>query len=193
MVETRYRGRQRYDTEVLRFTRAARVAVWDTLIVTATGDAYRLDLRNASGRIISRITVPVRRRAVTQAMKNRLVQTDLERLRGPRSEGLVDAAESERLIRERPSLDSLPAHGALFVAPNRTLWVMDSEAPGDTAWSATAFTLDGGISGRLVGPAGSRPLAFGSDRVVLRTTDADGVVSLEVRRFGPIATDRRRP
>lgn len=189
MVETHYRGRQALSQAVLRFSRTANVAVWDTLIATATGEGYRIDLRNADGTVVSRLSVSAPRRAATSAMRAAAIDVELTRLRGPQSEGLVDAKESERLIRENPSADSLPPYSRLFVSPNKTLWIVDYIAPGDTSWSATAFRTDGAIIGRLHASDKTMPLAFGDDRVVVRAEDTDGIVSLKVQR---IVVDRSR-
>ena len=70
------------------------------------------------------------------------------------------------------------------MSPNKTLWIVDYIAPTDTEWSATAFRADGAIVGRLTVKGKGTPLAFGDDRVVIRSEDEDGVVSLTVRRIG---------
>ena len=183
MVETRYRGRPRIVATPMRFSRSAHVVVWDTLIATAVGDGYRVDLWTAEGRIVSRLAVSAPRRPVTRSMRAIAVEAEVRRLLGPHSEGLVDAKESERLIREQPNADSLPPFSSVFVSPDKTLWIVDAIAPGDTSWSATAFRADGAIVGRLRVSGSTIPVAFGNDRVVVRSEDADGIVSLAVRRI----------
>jgi hypothetical protein len=44
----------------------------------------------------------------------------------------------------------------------------------------TGFRQDGATIGRLQGAGKGQPVAFSNDRVVVRTTDADGVVALMV-------------
>src|SRR3990172_3904670 len=67
MVETRYRGRPRIVATPLRFSRSAHVVVWDTLIATAIGDGYRVDLWTAEGRIVSRLAVSAPRRPAARS------------------------------------------------------------------------------------------------------------------------------
>lgn len=80
--------------------------------------------------------------------------------------------------------DSLPVIEDVHVSPNRLLWIVDAIAPTDTAWSATAFRLDGAVAGALSAPLRlGRPMAFGIDRVLLRRESEDGLVSLATHRF----------
>jgi hypothetical protein len=53
----------------------------------------------------------------------------------------------------------------------------------DRGGSATAFRADGAIVARLQWMGNGIPFAFGSDRVVMRETDEDGVVSLAIYRL----------
>src|SRR5688572_27871919 len=124
-------------------------------------------------------------------MRAAQIARELERFESEGSERLVDAAESRRIAREGPFADSLPPFGQLFVTRDQTLWVVDPVAPGDTVWSATAFRRDGAIIGRLRASGHALPLAFGSDRVVLRTEDEDGVVALRVHRLVGEGAPRR--
>lgn len=181
-VETRYEGQHGLEPLAVGFSRSAHVAVWDTMIVTGSGDGYQFDLRNATGRLTARIAVDVRRRAVTAAMRRADVTERLRQLAEYR-ERPRDPRESQRLIRELRYADSLPPYSAIFASAGHMLWVVDAAAPGDTAWSATAFRTDGAIMGRLTAPRMGGPVAFGDDRVVLRRTDADGVVTLSVHRI----------
>ena len=185
MIETRYRGRKAMSTRPLRFGRRARAVVWDTLLATSSGDGYQIDVRAPTGEIRSRLRVPARRRPVTRTMRDAQIALELERLGGGGPERLVDASESQRLARESPFADSLPPFGQIFVTPDQTLWVVDAIAPGDTAWSATAFRRDGAVIGRLTVPGRSSPMAFGTDRVVVRTQDEDGLIALRVHRIVP--------
>lgn len=184
-VETRYRGSRRQGVEVLRLTRQAHAVVWDTLVVTGIGDGYSLDLRTGDGRIVSRLQMARPRRAVTEAMREAQRRMEADRFSSRVGEGAVDSQESLRLIREAPYADSLAPYSALHVTPNGTLWVVDEIAPTDSTWSATAFRADGAIIGRLHGRGRPVPMTFGDDRVVLRTEDEDGVVSLRVHRIVP--------
>jgi hypothetical protein len=138
---TNYRGRTSIETRVLRFTRYAHVRAWDTLVVTGSGEGYRFDVRDAAGVIRAQVRVPIARRVVTTAMREAALAVVLKRFDGPKSEGFVDKAESIRLERATPSAESLPPYGGFHVAPDRTLWIVDSRAPTDAGGAATAFRL----------------------------------------------------
>ena len=183
MVETRYRGRVRNLAQPLQLTRRASIVVWDTVIAVATGDGYRIDLLSSSGKTVGSIRMDRARRAVTAAMRDSVIARELRRFDGPHREPPVDPAETRRLIRAAPFADSLPPYEGLFVTPDHRLWVVDPIAPTDAGWSATAFRADGAIVARLEVPERSHPMAFGNDRVVVRTEDTDGVVALKVYRI----------
>jgi hypothetical protein len=141
--------------EPVRFGRLTHVAVWDSTVVIGHGDGYVIDRMRADGSAASKIRV-------------RRVNLEPRRI----------------LIRAAPYADSLPPYDGLHVTPDqKTLWVVDSRAPDDGGWSATAFRHDGAIIGRLVIQLNARPMAFGKDVVVLRTEDADGVASLRIHRI----------
>jgi hypothetical protein len=186
-IETRMRGRLGRDSRPRHFTRVAEVHAWDTVIATGSGEGYRIDLRDAAGRIRTTLQVPVVRRVVTKAMRDSMIATRLRRFDDVRSEGMVDEAESKRLERAAPFVDSLPPYGSWFVAPNQTLWVLDYFAPGDVMQAATGFRQDGAIVGRLTWRGTGIPVAFGNDRVVLRELDDDGVASFAMYRIQPPA------
>jgi hypothetical protein len=183
VIPTRIRGRPGSESLLLRFSRAAHTVAWDTVIASGSGDGYRIDLRDGEGQIRSSLRVTIARRPVTRAMRDAALREALRRLEGPRSEALLDPAESKRVEEVTPAADSLPPYGEWFVSPNQTLWIVDAAAPNETRGSATAFRQDGAIIGRLTWNGKGTPVAFGNDRVVLRETDADGVVVLKVFRI----------
>jgi predicted DsbA family dithiol-disulfide isomerase len=184
-METRYEGQRGAETLPLRFSRLAHVAVWDTILVVATGENYRLDFRNSAGRLFSTISVDRSRRPVTWSMIQVAIKEQIERLASYR-ERPRDPAESQRLIREGPSADSLPPYDNVFVSPGTLLWVLDPVAPTDTAWSATAFRHDGAIVARVRAPVRrGLPIAFADSTVLLRQADSDGIVSFSLHRLLP--------
>jgi hypothetical protein len=186
-IPTNYRGRAGMETMPLRFGRNAMAVAWDTVIATGSGDGYRIDLRDATGRVRSSLRVPVPRRPVSRAMRDSAIAAAIARFDAPSAERMVDRDESRRIERVRPVADSLPPYGNWFVSPNRTLWVVDTSAPGDVAGGATAFRQDGTIIARLTWSRQGQPVAFGDDRVVMRDVDEDGVVALRVFRIQPRA------
>src|SRR5690606_24686866 len=147
---------------------------------------YDLDVRSADGHLDRRIRVNVPRRPVTAAMRETDIRTRLAQLAGFR-ERPRDPAEAERLTREAPFSDSLPAFDQLLIDRTGNLWVLDPFVAGDTAWSASVFRRDGRLVGRLTAATSGRPVHFGPEHVVLRHVDSDGVVSYAVHRIGPVA------
>lgn len=104
-------------------------------------------------------------------MREARITAQLERFNATSGEQMVDPEESKRLVREQPFADSLPPYSSFFVTPDKTLWVVDYQVEG-LGGGATAYRRDGAIVGRLILPAGSGGIvAFGDDRVVLRTAD----------------------
>jgi len=168
----------------IQFSRNANVAAWDSSVVSGSGDGYRIDMRDARDRNTARIVVNTSRRTVTAAMRNSWLSQRLGQVRAPRSADEIGGEFEKQFIRETPVADSLPPYRTFHVSPNKTLWVVDYIAPNDTGWSATAFRKDGAIVGRLHVKGRGRPKTFGDDRVVIRTEDDDGVVSLAVYRIG---------
>ncbi len=184
--ETRYRGRRSNESTVLGFGRGAHAVALDTVVATAIGDGYTVDFRTPDGTIVRRIVVDQPRRAVTQAMRDDFIATALERIERSSGEAMVDPAESRRLTREHPFADSLPPYRGLHASSDNRLWVVDATAFDDSIRAATMFDLNGAILGRLTYTLEGHPMAFGPDRVVLRSRDADDVVTLSVYRIVPV-------
>ncbi len=182
-METNYRGKRRVTPDIVRFTPMAHMAVWDTVIVTASSHAFLWDIRNRDGRVVRRLRLAQSRRQVTEPIRAAKVAEVLDQMQGPGSEAMIDKAESIRLAKIAPTADSLPAFDALLVSRDQLLWVVDAQAPTDHSGAATAFRADGAIVGRLSWSGKRMPFAFGADRVVMRETDADGVVSLAIYKL----------
>lgn len=182
-VETRYRGRPGRRAMPLGFTRRAHVVALGSAVITGDGSTAAFEVRTHDGtpqRVVKLPAAP--RRAVTASMRAAFVARELERLSAPGREGQVDAAESERLERNRLFADSLPAYEGLLAGPTGTWWIVDARAPGDTTWGATELDAGGTIRRRVVARGTGVPIAFGRDRVVVRReTGPDGVEVLVVR------------
>lgn len=184
--ETHFRGRKAINPTPVRLGRSPRITAWDSTIASTDNDSYAIDLRRPSGQLFERIKVTIPRRAVTTSMRDSLIAAGLRRFSASgEGEGMVDPAESKRLLSAEPIADSLPFIQQLFVTDDKTLWVVDAIAPGDTGWDATAYQTDGAIFGRLHVAGSSVPIAFANDRVIVRTEDEDGVVAFKVYRIVP--------
>lgn len=187
VIRTAFRGRQQPMEVPITFWTAPSLAVWDTAIAIANvGHGYSIERRAANGGVLARITVPVQRTVVTQAMREAVIVRSLERYSGTRGERLVDPEESRRQAREQPFSDSLPAIQNIIVGADGTLWAVDGLADGlSTSWAATQYRADGAIVSRLIVQGKGTPIYFHKGRVVVRHVDEDGVVSLTMHRIVP--------
>ena len=99
---------------------------------------------------------------------------------------VTEAERSTRMDRMRamPHADAWPAYQQVLVDPSGRVWVQDHRVtyPSPDGWSA--FDANGRLIGRLQLPspaAGKRPndiLAFDTDRVLVRRSDADDAAHL---------------
>src|SRR5690606_22236536 len=107
-VATRYRGRRGQSTTFQRFSPRASIVVWNSIVAISTGESGIIELRDPTGNATQALTLPLKRRAVSDEMRAAQIATELEFVRMPRTEQRVDPRESERLVREAPYADSLP-------------------------------------------------------------------------------------
>jgi hypothetical protein len=189
-VETRRLGRSRIQPMPVRFGRASAAAVWDTLIAVGVADAYRIDLLDSGGSVVTSIRADFPARPIPASARDWIVARELAQLRGPGSERRIDPIEDERLVREATFVaDSAAPYERFLVGHDGVLWVVEGWAPGMRERSATAFRPDGSIVAHLRLPAALTPLAFGADRVLVRAEDPEtGVVTFRSLRLIP-----RRP
>ena len=190
VVETRRRGRPHTQSMLLHFGRMSAAAVWDTLVAVGTADDYRIDLLGSRGSIVKSIRADFAPVPVPAGARDTIIAREMAQLRGPGSERRIDPIEDERLVREATFVaDSATVYERFLVSASRLLWVIEGWAPGMPERSATAFRADGSIAAYLRLPSGLMPMAFGSDRVLVRTEDPEtGIVTLRSLRLVP-----RRP
>ncbi len=183
-AETRFGGQRREFPMALRLPRLSHVQPWGSSIATSNDQhGYSIDRRALDGTVTGRLEVVMPRRVVTDAMRDAVIARELEMYSTPSAEAHEGIEESRRLARESPIADSLPPYAGLVVGVDGMLWIVDAFASPDTAWAATAYREDGEIVARLTGTGQSWPTQILDDRVLIRTTDADGVVRFEVRRI----------
>lgn len=180
-VETRYRGRRRAGSMILRFGSRPVATVWDsTVAVGRNGALYEIDRLSADGKVLDRIRLRQPRRAVTRAMRDAAIASELNELSQPGSEAMVDPAESRRLARDVPFADSLAHYEYLFATPAGILWAVAPIVAGDRGWTAIVWRPDGTIAARATAHRAGVPLHFRDDRVLVRELDADGTSHLAV-------------
>lgn len=188
VVETRYEGRFGTEPVPVGYGATTTAVTWGEYIVVGTGDAYRVDLYASTGAHVLSLEVLTSRMPVTESMRTVEVARRLDEFANYR-ERPIDSGESERLIRKMPFADSLPSVQGIFVSAGGLLWIVDTRIPASASWTATAFRLDGAMLGRLTSEAMGVPLAFGPDRVLLRSVDADGVVTIRSYLFETASRD----
>jgi hypothetical protein len=165
----------------VRFGPRSHVAPWDSVVAIATDESgYVIDRRLPAGSLVGRLHVAVPRRAVTVAMVQGEIARELARFTGPQTERMVDPDESRRQVREQPVADSLPSYAALIPGTDGLLWVLDFATGLDSTTALTAFRDDGAMLARLTIPRLALPVWIGTDRVMLREVDDDGVVRIAV-------------
>lgn len=183
-IETNFGGRRATYPVVVRLSAFPAASAWgDGVALTSGGDGYVIERRGLDGTLLARLTMAMSRRPVTEAMRTAVIEQALAQLEVPGGEPLFDAEESRRLAREEPIADSLPYLSWLKTDGEGVLWVGDVQAPTDSLWRATGFRQDGSIVGRLTGTAAEFPSQFLRDRVLLQSTDDDGIVRFVVRRI----------
>jgi hypothetical protein len=181
-VTTKYGGRRALRPMPIRFGPQTQVTVWNGKIAVSTGEQGIVEVYDTTGRRLQRIQLELPRAPVTKAMRDSAVTADLARVTGPGVERLVDPRETERVIRQAPTADSLPVVSGLLAAPGGMLWVVaTASAPPRTGWQAFGLRPDGTLAGRVTGSAPGVPVAFGSGSVIVAESDSDGVASL--RRY----------
>lgn len=187
VVETRRRGRASTQTMLVNFGRTSAASVWDTLIAVGMALEYRIDPLGSDGSIVKSIRADFSPVPVPTGARDTIIARKMAQLRAPGSERRIDPIEDERLIREATFFaDSVTVYERFLVSHDDLLWAIEGWAPGMPERSATAFRKDGSIAGHLRIPAALIPMAFGSDRVLVRAEDPEtGIVTFRSLRLIP--------
>lgn len=184
VIETRFGGRRGRTRAIVRLGPRAIATAWGDGVAVATDvDGYAIAHYTLDGGVRTRIAVARTRRPVTATMREGVIADALAEVERMGTERMVDPDESRRLAREEPIADSLPHINWLREDQDGTLWVGDFQAPGDSTWQLTGFRPDGSIVARLSGSGTEEVRAIRRDRVLLQSTDDDGVVRFVVRRI----------
>ena len=103
------------------------------------------------------------------------------RARRAESPSKADTTRLYRSIRSAPTADSLPAIDKVLIGADSIAWIKDGAFwYADRQWGWTALHRDGTILGRLVGKGKDPVVAFGANRVMLKSEDEDGFVTFRV-------------
>lgn len=161
-------------------------AQWGDEILAGRGDRWLVSRYRTDGSVAAHIVVDRPRIPIDDQIRTREIEAELNMTRR-RLAGMPAAAAAEttvgfNFVRDQPFTDSLPAFAGLDMAPGGTAWIRDAQFLSDSTWAYTALRRDGTILGRLKG-SGPLPVAFGDDRIILRTEDENGIVTWRVHRL----------
>jgi hypothetical protein len=175
----------RHDAVAMRrFSTTFKIAAWHGGVALIDNHAWRVVCLDELGRVSTVIAIMGPRRPVTATMVDSAVAAEMRRDRSEaEAKGFISRAALEANLRAWPAEDSLPPFEAASVGTDGLLWLTEYRAPGAQQLRVIALAPDGTLVGRLVLPGETRVEAFGAERVLLRTTDADGIVRFEVHRL----------
>jgi len=168
---------------VVRYSSNPVVVAWGTEFLISDGEQWSLERVRADGVVQARYQLPMRRRPVTAAQRETDTKARLAEMRARRtgSPSKVDTTKLYQAIRNSPAADSLPAIDKLLIGTDSIAWIKDGGYwYADSEWGWTALHRDGTILGRLVGKGKDPVVAFGANRVLLRSEDGDGFVTFRV-------------
>jgi hypothetical protein len=183
-IETAYVNKEKTGVATPRFSTPSMVVGWGGQAAVITNRARRVERVDDRGRLTATVTIKGLLRAVTAAMIDSAITTEVRRrLSRDAVPGAGAEAKLTARLHEWPSKKSLPPFGEVRSGPDGILWLPEYAVPGEPFLHITALGPDGLLLGRLTLSADKRVEAFGAGRLLLRTTDADGIVRFEVHRL----------
>lgn len=159
---------------------------WDREFLISRAGHWELSRLRSDGTVAASIVVPLVRRAVDPAglaaEYDAQFQSALEMAKSGRLEGKApDTAYMRKRIKDAPRADSLPLIAKALVGADGIAWIKDGGYMyAEPTWAWTAVQKDGTILGRLVGTGKDPVVAFGANRVMLKSEDEDGFVTFRV-------------
>jgi len=167
----------------VRYSSNPVVVAWGSEFLISDGEQWSLERVSADGAVQARYQLPIRRRPVTAAQRDTDTKARLAEMRARRAESpsKADTTRLYRSIRSAPTADSLPAIDKVLIGADSIAWIKDGAFwYADRQWGWTALHRDGTILGRLVGKGKDPVVAFGANRVMLKSEDEDGFVTFRV-------------
>jgi hypothetical protein len=160
--------------------------LWGGDFLVSRAGHWGLTIMRPDGSQVARIVVPLPRRAVDAAGAKAEVDAQfaqaMQAVASGRMEGRPpDSATLRKRLAEAPRADSLPLIAKALVGPDGVAWIKDGGYMyTEPTWAWTAVKKDGTILGRLVGKGKDPVVAFGANRVLLKSEDDDGFVTYRV-------------
>jgi hypothetical protein len=175
--------------DVVRNTAIPVSTAWGTEFLTSDARHWVLHHVRHDGKRLASHRVALPRRAVDADGVKAEVESQFVRVLAARGSGRAegrppDSATLRKRLAEAPRADSLPLIAKALVGPDGVAWIKDGGYMfAEPTWAWTAITKDGTILGRLVGKGRDPVVAFGADRVLLKSEDDDGFVTFRVHRL----------
>ncbi|MDX2262793.1 MAG: hypothetical protein SFU84_13965 [Gemmatimonadales bacterium] len=160
--------------------------VWDGDFLVSRAAHWVLMVLRPNGSYAARIVVPGTRRAIDPAGIEAEVAAQLPQTMAAIASGRIegrapDSATMRKSLLEAPRSDSLPLIAKALIGPDGVAWIKDGGYMfAEPTWAWTAVRKDGTILGRLVGKGKDPVVAFGANRVLLKSEDEDGSVTFRV-------------
>jgi len=172
--------------DIVRNTAIPVSTAWGAEFLVSDARHWVLHHIRHDGKRLGTLRVALPRRAVNAAGIKAEVEAQYTRMveaaAAGRFEGRPpDSAALRKSLVEAPRADSLPLIAKALVGPDGVAWIKDGGYMfSEQTWAWTAVKKDGTILGRLVGKGKDPVVAFGADRVLLRSEDEDGFVTFRV-------------
>ncbi len=166
----------------LPFAPHTSIGKWGNGFLVARGEGWSLEQWDTAGILRAQLRINAPSTPIDDAMFDRYIQTDVDEMaQNIQSSGRAfDRNSITTSVRARGHADSLAPYGPVFVSANGTMWVTDFVMPGDSGWAATAVAPDGRILGRLSAANGEPPIAWGDDRIAIKTEDDLGIATITI-------------
>lgn len=160
---------------------------WEGAIAVSDNRSWSVGRYDSGGTLLAIYRVNTPLMAVTDSLRDAVATAGLktyrQRLAGNppgRGETIEDA---EYNLYHTPWPDSLPPFVRSIPATGPLLWLEETSTDPSSSSTEVAIAPDGRLMGQLLVPADVRLVSFGSDAVILRTEDDDGIIRFEVHRL----------
>jgi hypothetical protein len=163
----------------VRFSRSAFAGVVGERLVLSTPDGDGFIFCDRMDGTASAVQLAIRPRQIQPGMIGAAVTAESLLAERPSREARLDKAALYAGLKARPVASTLPIVYRAFAA-STVLWVIEAYAPPDSSWSATAFSGDGALLGRIADLRGIPPFAMEDSLAIFRDVAEDGTVSFRV-------------
>ena len=179
----RFAGQEIFTPSPVPLGRMTAVTVAAGRIADALNDRYEIELRDASGRLVSLVRVAQAAAPITEQDQAAHRQEQLELFRnapGVAAMPQVFKDQMEQRVKEAKYPATYPFVAELRFDPNGNLWAEEVQQAGITARRYAVFDSAGTLLGRVTMPDRFRPFWIGRDAVAGVWKDADDVEIVRV-------------